>query len=1054
VEEKTTEVQAPSPEPRTGQLEDSGQEPLGSGGQEEEGEARTGPMPRPGTLLAGRYTVLEKLGQGGMGLVLSVYDGRLDRRVALKLLLHEDHERTQEARLLREAQAMARLSHPHVVAVYDAGTLEDGRVFIAMEYVEGRTLRAWCKEQPREWREVLKAFKAAGRGLAAAHAAGLIHRDFKPDNVLVGSDGRVRVMDFGVARSEAVPSPSSALPTEAWDSPLTQPGLVVGTPRYMAPELVHGQPADVRSDLFAFCVALYEALYGQPAFAGATRQQRTRAQLEGRVSPPPAHCQVPTWVSRAVLAGLQADPLKRPASMNELLALLRGASQERFRARLRMGALVVLPTLLALLGSGLWLDSRRARCAHLEGRLEGIWDESLKGQVRQALLGTGLSYATPTVLGVEAALDAYAQRWVRLRTEACEASWEQPGALQELAARQVVCLERRRGRLRALTELLSQGPDAKVLERAVPAVQALPPLESCMETQTPVDGTLARDSAVRAREETLNAQVDRLGVLFDTGKYSEGAALGEKLLREARPVDPEALWARAHFAVGRLRAEAGDAAGAEPLLRQAILLASGAREDALAAEIWSSLLLLTGDTLAQYDKALELWLPLEAAVKRAGDEGLRGLALNNLGVVLWSMGRYEEARERIEQSLALREKVLPPDHTDVADSLGNLGVVLWEMGRYEEARVKQERVLAIREKVLGPEHPSVAETLGNLGTVASKQGRYEDARALLERALAIREKALGPEHLYLTYTLGNLSTLMMDMGQYEQALALQERALAIRQKVLEPGHPDTCNSLFNIGAMLERAGRYEEARARLEALLPLVEKALGRDHVMMAYTQNTLGLVLQRLGQYAQARTWHERALATWEKVLGPDHPDRVQALNALGQLYLLTGQYAQAHEQAKRALASVEKVLGPDHPTTSAARVTLGRVLVHLDEWEEASRQLEHALTRQEKVLGPKHPRLADTLLGLAELRLAQHRPAEALPLLERALPLSRGVISAQVQFTLARALWASGGGRPRALELASKARRFFQSHQQRWLLVRASAWMATHSIRQASLQ
>jgi serine/threonine-protein kinase len=1006
-------------------------------------------MPRPGTLLAGRYTVLEELGQGGMGLVLSVYDVRLDRRVALKLLLHDDHGPTLQARLLREAQAMARLSHPHVVAVYDAGTLEDGRLFIAMEYVEGRTLRAWYREQPRPWREILEAFLAAGRGLAAAHAAGLIHRDFKPDNVLVGRDGRVRVMDFGVARSEAVPTPSLSLPTETWDSPLTLPGLTVGTPRYMAPELLRGEPAGVRSDLFAFCVALYEALYGQPAFAGTSQHQRTRAQLEGRVSPPPPQSQVPTWVTRAVLAGLRVDPLRRPASMDSLLARLQRAPQERLRTRLRTAALVAVPALLAVLGSALWLDSRLSRCAHLERRLEGVWDEPLRGQIRQALLGTRLPYAAATVLGVETALDEYTRRWVRLRTEACEAGWEQPGALQELAARQVTCLERRRGQVRALTELLARQPDAQVLERAVPAVQALPPLESCMETQAAAGGALQEAPETRARQEALQARVDRLTVLFDTGKYGDGVALGEELLQEEPQAGEEALWARAHFEVGRLRAEAGEHADAEPALRQAITLASAAREDELAAEAWSSLLMLVGEKQAHYDKALDLWLGVEAAVERAGDERLRALALNNLGVLFWSMGRYEEARERFERSLALREKVLPPDHTDVADSLGNLGVVLWEMGQYDEARKRQERVLAIRQKVLGPEHPAVAETLSNLGTVASKQGLYQESRTWHERALVLREKVLGPEHVHLTYTLGNLAVLMVDLGQYEQSIVLQERALAIRQKVLGHEHPDTYQSIINLGSVLDRAGRYEEARALLESVLPGVEKALGDGHVMLAYAQNNLGLVLQRLGKYEQARAWHERALSTFEKALGPEHTDRAHVLNSLGLLYLQTGQYAQAREWAGRALATVEKGLGPDHPMTAAVRATLGRVLVHLNEREKASRLLEHSLAVQEKVLGPQHPKLAETLLGLAELRLAQGRPAEALPLLKRALPLTRGLNSALVQSALARALWADGGSPPRALELAQKARRFFQSHQQHWLLARTSAWMDTHSIR-----
>ncbi|MCY1082633.1 serine/threonine-protein kinase [Archangium lansingense] len=286
------------------------------------------PSPPPGHVLAERYTVLNPLGHGGMGLVLAAYDARLNRRVALKLLRPRwglDDGDDSQVRLLREAQAMARLNSPHVVHVYDAGRLEDDSVFIAMEYVEGRTLRQWLQQQPRTWREVLRAFLEAGQGLAAAHAAGLVHRDFKPDNVLVGQDGRVRVTDFGLA--QAAPASDASTPVwkeecalpRTWVEPLTESGGMLGTPRYMAPEQLQGRPVDARSDLFTFCVALYEALYDQRPFAGDSEAELLEARLAERITPVPAQTEVPTWVARAVLRGLRADPLQRPSSLRELL---------------------------------------------------------------------------------------------------------------------------------------------------------------------------------------------------------------------------------------------------------------------------------------------------------------------------------------------------------------------------------------------------------------------------------------------------------------------------------------------------------------------------------------------------------------------------------------------------------------------------------------------------------------------------------------------------------------------------------------------------------------
>lgn len=281
--------------------------------------------------LAGRYEMLEVAGEGGTSVVVAAYDMRLDRRVALKLLRpREGVDRVElESRLVREALALARISHPNVVQVYDAGTLEDGSPFLAMEYVEGQTLRSWSKARRRPWREVLAACLAAGRGLAAAHAAGILHRDFKPDNVLVAVNGSVRLADFGLARArpyiEEGPMARGLAPPPAvgWGGIITREGSLPGTLRYLAPELLQKQPADVRSDLYAFCVSLYELLYEQPPFE---EQAADRS-----VAPPPASSKVPAWVTRALLRGLEEDPRQRPAGMDELLEALARPPPRRSR---------------------------------------------------------------------------------------------------------------------------------------------------------------------------------------------------------------------------------------------------------------------------------------------------------------------------------------------------------------------------------------------------------------------------------------------------------------------------------------------------------------------------------------------------------------------------------------------------------------------------------------------------------------------------------------------------------------------------------------------------
>ncbi len=272
----------------------------------------------------GRYLVLTTLGIGGMGVVFAAYDPQLDRKVALKLLRAGITYNTKDARarLRREAQAIAQLSHPNVVNVYDVGATEDDDLYIAMEFVEGDTLTTWLKKYPRTWREIVDVFLQAARGLIAAHSVGLLHRDFKPDNVLVGGDGRVRVMDFGLARSVIGPDEAAIPRSElaALNVELTATGTVLGTPRYMAPEQLTTPNIDARADQFSFCVALYEALHGTHPLPGSTSVSMLE-QGEKAIAPPEG-TKLPLAVTRAVQRGLERDPAKRFPTMGALIGEL------------------------------------------------------------------------------------------------------------------------------------------------------------------------------------------------------------------------------------------------------------------------------------------------------------------------------------------------------------------------------------------------------------------------------------------------------------------------------------------------------------------------------------------------------------------------------------------------------------------------------------------------------------------------------------------------------------------------------------------------------------
>ncbi|HFE45750.1 MAG TPA: hypothetical protein ENJ18_09725, partial [Nannocystis exedens] len=313
----------------------------------------------------GRYTVVRPIGAGGMGMVYAAYDDELNRKIAVKLLRSGSSEHDR-ARLFREAQAMAKLSHPNVLTVHEVGTFED-QVYVAMEFVRGQNLRDWLRETARPWRTIIDRFVLAGRGLAAAHAVGLVHRDFKPANVLVGDDGQIMVSDFGLVRSAG--DGSSELSQHPQISPLQMPlstsltmtGMIMGTPAYMSPEQHLGRATDARSDQFSFCVALYEALYGVLPFAGETLVELAQTVTSGQVRDPPRDSKVPIWVWRLLLRGLATAPAERWPTIDELLDKL-SRDPER-AARRRRNAALIITLVLSVIAGLIWLVRERSEAA-------------------------------------------------------------------------------------------------------------------------------------------------------------------------------------------------------------------------------------------------------------------------------------------------------------------------------------------------------------------------------------------------------------------------------------------------------------------------------------------------------------------------------------------------------------------------------------------------------------------------------------------------------------------------------------------------------------------
>ena len=838
----------------------------------------------------GRYLILGRLGEGGMGVVYTAHDPELDRAVALKVMRggHGPKASSSDApaRLLREAQALARLAHPNVVAVHDVGAIGD-EVWLAMEYVQGKTLGAWLKEQPRPWREVLAIFRQAGEGLAAAHQAGLVHRDFKPDNVLVGDDGRARVLDFGLARAtERTPSlpplgDGASEPGAARSGPrllssvgqrselqseLTQDGAIVGTPAYMSPEQHLGLPVDARSDVFSFAVALWEALYGAHPFAAQTRAELIFAVTRGKVRPPARRGEAPRYVHRVLLRALSSNPGDRFADLRALLdALARGRRRrQRLLVAAALGALALVALVALLLRPAPVVAPPPCRGA--EALLVGVWDDARREAVQKAILASGELSAATAWERARDHLDLYARAWAVMREDACEATQVRAEQSPELMDLRIACLDRHLRQVDALVDLLAEA-DQAVAARAVTAVAALPPLDRCADIHALQSPTpLPDDPRERRRIDALQGRLAGVKANLDAGRIADGIARASDLAADAQGVAYPPLHAEIALRRGQLLDRNGDVAPAEAALREAFFIATGARLDLVAAEAAIDLVYDLGVRQARGDAGLEWARHAQAAVRRLepGPERdyLEAKRLDREGLVRTSMGDLAEGRVLQEQALARMRGAMGPDHLHTAAIRINLGATLSDLGDYPAALDHLQAAAAVFTRELGPDHLHLAAIHNNLGTLFDAQGDPRSAITHHRRALAIKERALGLQNPALAASHNNLGASLLDQGELSEAEHHLESALAIKAAAHGPASPHSVETLGLLADLHRRRGDPARGLAEAEGALRRGEAAFGADHPGHAALHCVAGEAAADLGRDADAIAHFERALA------------------------------------------------------------------------------------------------------------------------------------------------------------------------------------------------
>jgi tetratricopeptide (TPR) repeat protein/tRNA A-37 threonylcarbamoyl transferase component Bud32 len=871
------------------------------------GASEDAPLPAGSGL--GRYRIHGVLGRGGMGIVYSAHDPVLDRKVALKVLRsHGRHAKLAEAhdRMRREAQALAHLSHPNVVTIFDV-TVVEGQLVLAMELIDGPTLSDWLDERPRPYAEILAKFAEAGTGLAAAHEAGIIHRDFKPSNVLIDPQGRPRVADFGLARFGTIAPSVHSVQTNVEtsisvaDERMTATDTVLGTPLYMAPEQRVGEALDHRCDLFAFCVALYMALYGQHPFEGHTNVELLRAQMHDEIVAPPRSSRVPRAVFGALRRGLASKPDQRYATMDALLlALARAAGQTRRRttAAIVVGGVLGLGGLLLLLVPG---PAAEPPCPRDPSALGSAWDAERRASVASTFAASAEPYASAAWSRIEPRLDAHVDAWLDTRQMACRTGLGLTPRPSEDGDPMMACLERRRQELAALTEVLATARP-EVVQHAVAAVSELVPAEGCATIV--VDGTLLPEDA-GLEEQVLAFQSRMAGVeaRLAAGSYAEALTEAEALAEQAQTLGHEPTRAEALFVLGTLQGRVGRHDEGVATLEAAAHLAASEGHDRLTARVAIELVYLLGQQLKRYEEALEWARHAEAATHRIGDPPeMLGRLLGARGNVLEGLGRYPEAEQAYQQSLELLRQV-DPESAQVARAINNLGNVRFRQGRVAEAGEAFEQAHQAWARALGPEHPDAVMPLNNLASVKITLGDLEAGRRLLERVLTNWERALGPEHFRLALPLNNLAAFARDARDYDAAIAHDRRALEIRRKAFGSEHIEVAQSLGGIGLSMLFLGRCTEAIPYFREAVEIYERLLGPEHISLAQVLSNYALCQVELEDKQAALPLVERGLAIRAAVHGPDSPDVRSSLHPLAVVQLGLGRPEEAIETLERAL-------------------------------------------------------------------------------------------------------------------------------------------------------
>lgn len=744
----------------------------------------------------GRYVVVERIGAGGMGVVYGAYDPELDRKVAVKLL----RPRAGARSLVEEAAVLAKVTHPGVVAVHDAGTA-DGLAYLVMELVKGRSLRAWSNGVARSADEVRDVLASAAAGLGAAHQAGLVHRDVKPDNILVDATNRSKMTDFGLALALGSNDEAQS---------------VAGTLAYMAPEQLRGEKADARSDQYAFALTMLEVLTGKRPLLTEDRRAQLAA-LEAGLDVPQA---VDRDLRAALVRALSFAPAERFPSMADFWAAL---SPEKaatsLSTRLAIGAPLAAMAATAVAVLGLVFFSQRgegAFCTNAEESLHGAWSSERRAAVGAAFERSGKTYAETSRATTLAALDAYSARWTRTWTDACRATRVRGERSEKTLDQRMTCLEESRAALGAFATEIAQNEPAAV-ERAVAAVGRLPPPEACLSPST-ARVEPAGPRADRAKSERLAKELAELGARVDLGAYAASRDALVAIVTEARAIEDSALAARAGLRAAEAAILANDVPRSKDLLLDAILAGERCGDPSLTAQAYLALARIHAGPLSQTAEAERDYAHAEALAAVASSSELDAKRLLVRAELYRKTSRFAEGAVAAKAALDELERRGRGDSLEAATAHFGMAIAGSVSGDAAASSHHIERAVAIRTTLLGARHPDVVEAYMNLAIIEARRGELASARARAMQALDSVGPTPSPD---LALVLTNLAIFEDGLGEHEASREHCAKAADIDRMVLGD-HPATALALTNLadgeraaGKMADAARHYDEAELRL-----------------------------------------------------------------------------------------------------------------------------------------------------------------------------------------------------------------------------------------------